>query len=93
MESQRERSATPSEVGQEADESRSPSPQRFGEQKEGGPVTGGEIQAHIQHVRAAIEAAKAANRPDIVRTEVIPTHDHLLRYPFTSLCTRIVRQT
>lgn len=33
-------------------------------------MTGQEVQARILQVKAAIEAAKAANRPNILRTEV-----------------------
>ncbi len=47
------------------------SQQDFGGEREGERVSGGEIQARIQQVRAAIEAAKAAGRPDLVKTEVI----------------------
>ena len=45
-------------------------PQGSAEQGEARKVTGQEVQARILQVKAAIEAAKAANRPNILRTEV-----------------------
>ncbi len=40
------------------------------DKEKGARVTGQEIQSRIQQVKAAIEAARAANRPDVLRNEV-----------------------
>ncbi len=69
-EAQRERSEAISEVVRETQTEASPSSQQYDERRESNRVTSQEIQARIQHVKAAIEAAKAANRPESFRTEV-----------------------
>ena len=69
-EAQRERSEAISEVVRETQTEPSPSSQQYDERRESNRVTSQEIQARIQHVKAAIEAAKAANRPESFRTEV-----------------------
>ena len=79
-ETQRQQSAAVGDVVREAEKGGSPSPQTFGEQSEGGRVSGRDIQARIQHVRAAIEAAKAARRPDALRAEVKSSQDQPLTW-------------
>ena len=52
--------------------------QESSEEGKGARVSGQEIQERIQQVKAAIEAARAANRPDILRNEVahLPLHNY-----------------
>ena len=83
---QRQQSAAFGDVVREAEKDGSPSPQPYGEQGEVGRVSGRDIQARIQHVRAAIEAAKAADRPDVLRAEVNSNQDHASKWAFTILC-------
>ena len=69
---QRERSVEISNAVREAhgqEEASSSSPQS-GDGQEQGRVTAQDITARIQHVKAAVDAARAANRPDVLRNEV-----------------------
>ena len=80
-EAQRERQAAINEVAQEAAQGEGGpwgTQQESSEEGKGARVTGQEIQARIQQVKAAIEAARAANRPDILRNEVahLPLHNY-----------------
>ncbi len=74
-ETQQQQPAAVSDVVREPRRDGASSQQEFGGQRGEERVTGGEIQARIQQVRAAIEAAKAANQPDILRTQVHSHHD------------------
>ena len=80
-EAQRERQAALNRVAQEAAQGEGGpwgTQQESSEKEEGARVTGQEIQSRIQQVKAAIEAARAANRPDILRNEVahLPLHSY-----------------
>lgn len=85
-EAQRERQAAINQVAQEAAQGQGGpwgTQQESSEKEEGARVTGQEIQARIQQVKAAIEAARAANRPDILRNEVahLPLHSYSTYQP------------
>ena len=51
-------------------EEASSSSSQSGDGQEQGRVTAQDIKARIQHVKAAVDASRAANRPDVLRNEV-----------------------